>query len=34
MDTPIPRVGLAVFVFKNSKFLMGKRRGSHGEGSW
>lgn len=28
------RVGIAVFIFKDGKFLMGKRRGSHGEGSW
>lgn len=30
----IPRVGIGVFVFRNGKFLMGKRMGSHGEGSW
>jgi 8-oxo-dGTP diphosphatase len=29
-----PRVGVAVFVFKDGKFLMGERRGSHGEGTW
>jgi 8-oxo-dGTP diphosphatase len=29
-----PRVGVGVFIFKDGKFLMGKRRGSHGEGSW
>jgi 8-oxo-dGTP diphosphatase len=29
-----PRIGIGVFVFKNNKFLMGKRMGSHGEGSW
>lgn len=29
-----PRVGVGVFVFRNGKFLMGKRMGSHGEGSW
>jgi len=28
------RVGIGVFVFKERKFLMGKRLGSHGEGSW
>ncbi|HUX80882.1 MAG TPA: NUDIX hydrolase [Candidatus Paceibacterota bacterium] len=28
------RVGIGVFIFKNGKFLMGKRIGSHGEGSW
>lgn len=30
----MPRVGVGVFVFKNNKFLMGKRKGSHGEGRW
>jgi 8-oxo-dGTP diphosphatase len=29
-----PRVGVGVFVFKDKKFLMGKRLGSHGEGTW
>ena len=29
-----PRVGLGVFVFHQNKFLMGKRQGSHGAGSW
>lgn len=28
------RVGIGVFVFKDGKFLMQKRQGSHGEGSW
>jgi len=28
------RVGIGVFVKKDKKFLMGKRMGSHGEGSW
>lgn len=28
------RVGIGVFVFKDGKFLMGNRNGSHGEGSW
>ena len=28
------RVGIAVFIFKDGKFLMHKRQGSHGEGSW
>ncbi|OHA58225.1 MAG: DNA mismatch repair protein MutT [Candidatus Vogelbacteria bacterium RIFOXYD1_FULL_44_32] len=32
--TKNPRVGVGVFVFKSGKFLMGKRLGSHGEGSW
>lgn len=29
-----PRVGVGVFVFKDGKFLIGQRRGAHGEGSW
>jgi len=28
------RVGLAVFIFKDGKFLMLKRRGAHGSGTW
>jgi 8-oxo-dGTP diphosphatase len=34
MDTPQVRVGLAVFICKDGKFLMMKRRGSHGSGTW
>ncbi len=30
----IARIGIGVFVFRDGKFLMGKRMGSHGEGSW
>lgn len=30
----IPRVGVGVFVWKDGKFLMGKRVGKHGQGSW
>ena len=30
----IPRIGVGVFIFRKGKFLMGKRLGSHGEGSW
>ncbi|MEO5499348.1 MAG: NUDIX domain-containing protein [Candidatus Saccharimonadales bacterium] len=29
-----PRVGVGVFVFKDGKFLVLKRTGAHGEGSW
>lgn len=29
-----PKVGIGVFVFRDGKFVMGQRRGSHGEGSW
>ena len=28
------RVGIGVFVFKNGKFLMGRRKNSHGDGHW
>lgn len=34
MDKKIPRVGIGVFIFKNNKFLMGCRKGAHGEGTW
>lgn len=34
MEKPNVRVGLAVFIFRNGKFLMLKRRGSHGAGTW
>ena len=29
-----PKVGLGVFVLQNGKFLMGKRHGAHGQGTW
>lgn len=29
-----PRVGIGVFVIRDGKFLMGRRKGSHGEGTW
>lgn len=29
-----PQVGVAVIVVKNSKILLGKRRNSHGSGTW
>lgn len=28
------RVGIGVFVWKDGKFIMGKRRGSHGHDTW
>lgn len=28
------RVGIAVFVFKDGKFLMAQRHGAHGPGTW
>ena len=31
---PNPRVGVAVFIIRDGKFLVGKRKGSHGDGSW
>ncbi|HUP26234.1 MAG TPA: NUDIX hydrolase [Candidatus Limnocylindrales bacterium] len=31
---PIVRVGVGVFVWKDGKFLMGQRRGSHGQNTW
>jgi 8-oxo-dGTP diphosphatase len=34
MKNKIPRVGIGVFIFKNGKFIMGCRKGSHGDGSW
>jgi 8-oxo-dGTP diphosphatase len=34
MQHPQVRVGIAVFVIKNGKFLMLQRKGSHGEGTW
>lgn len=33
--TPNPRVGVAVFVLNSEgKFIVGKRKGSHGAGTW
>lgn len=29
-----PRVGIGVFVIRDGSFLMGLRRGAHGEGTW
>jgi 8-oxo-dGTP diphosphatase len=29
-----PKVGIGVLIFNNGKILLGKRSGSHGEGSW
>lgn len=33
-DEKRPKVGVAVFVKKDGKILMQKRKGSHGDGSW
>lgn len=30
----VPRVGVGVFIFKDGIFLVGKRVGKHGAGSW
>ena len=29
-----PRIGVGVIIRKDGKFLLGKRRNAHGEGSW
>jgi len=29
-----PQVGVGVFIVKNNQVLLGKRKGSHGEGTW
>ena len=34
MDKHIPRVGIGVMVLKDGKVLLGKRKGSHGEGEY
>lgn len=34
MANPDVRVGVGVFVFKDGKFAMLQRKGSHGEGTW
>lgn len=34
MDNPQVRIGVGVFIHKDGKFLMGKRRGSHGHDTW
>lgn len=34
MENPNVRVGIAVFIFKDGKFLMQQRKGSHGAGTW
>lgn len=34
MDDQRPKVGVGVLVFKNGKVLLGKRKGSHGEGMY
>jgi len=34
MEDKQARVGIGVFIIKDGKFLMQKRQGSHGSGSW
>lgn len=34
MSEKLVRVGIGVFVFKDGKFLLQQRQGSHGAGSW
>jgi 8-oxo-dGTP diphosphatase len=34
MEKKRPKVGVGVFVLKDGKFLLGKRKNAHGEGSW
>jgi len=34
MKSEYPKVGAAVFILKNGKILMLKRKGAHGEGTW
>ena len=34
MNKPDVRVGVGVFVFKDGRFAMIRRKGSHGEGTW
>lgn len=29
-----PKVGVAIIIIKDGKVLLGKRKGSHGEGTW
>ena len=33
-DIKRPAVGVGVFVWKDGQFIMGKRRGAHGEDTW
>jgi 8-oxo-dGTP diphosphatase len=32
--SPVPQVGVGVLVIQNKLVLLGKRKGSHGEGAW
>lgn len=34
MEMEEPRIGIAVLIEREGKILLGKRKGSHGEGTW
>ena len=34
MQIEYPKVGVGVFIIRDDKFIMGKRKGSHGEGEY
>ena len=34
MEDKRPKVGVGVFVFKDGKILLGKRKNAHGAGTW
>jgi len=34
MSEKVVRIGVGVFIFKDGKFLMGKRKNAHGDGHW
>lgn len=34
METQRPKVGVGIMIFKEGKILLGKRKGSHGEGEY
>jgi len=34
MEEQKPKVGVGILIFKNGKILLGKRKGSHGEGEY
>jgi 8-oxo-dGTP diphosphatase len=33
-EQPRPRIGIGIFIFKEGKFLMGRRKGAHGADTW
>ena len=34
MEEKRPKVGVGIFVFKDGRFLLGRRKNSHGDGTW